>query len=330
LTEGLSVIIGMTDSGKSAMIRAIRWVIENRPVGDSFRSHWGGTTKVTLVLDSGNIVIREKGTSSSKYYLNDQEFVGFGAGVPEEISKVLNINEINLQSQFEPHFLISRTPGEIAHTLNKIAHIDKIDSSLKNINSWGKVVDTQLKQVSESIEKCNQDLTAFDTLDSIEDLVVELELNELKEIQEEAKLPPLLESIRRLSEIDVTLLEFEDFEQQLHLINEILGIDDNIKQSENALEDLLTLIEEFEEVTEDEKYHKKLLTLMPAVSEVSLVSDAIVEETEQVIKLRMLLRGIESLDKTIKTEEGVCKIREEDLLEHSPETCPFCNQVITK
>jgi len=44
---GVNVIVGSTDSGKTAIIRALRWLIWNRPNGDSFRSTWGGDTKVT-------------------------------------------------------------------------------------------------------------------------------------------------------------------------------------------------------------------------------------------------------------------------------------------
>src|SRR5665647_764854 len=37
---GVNVIIGSSDSGKTAILRAIKKVVFNRPLGDSFISNW--------------------------------------------------------------------------------------------------------------------------------------------------------------------------------------------------------------------------------------------------------------------------------------------------
>jgi len=34
---GVNVIVGSSDSGKTAVIRALRWLVWNRPSGDAFR-----------------------------------------------------------------------------------------------------------------------------------------------------------------------------------------------------------------------------------------------------------------------------------------------------
>ena len=45
-TEGVNVIIGASDSGKSAIIRALKFVVYNSPSGSDMRSWWGGETSV--------------------------------------------------------------------------------------------------------------------------------------------------------------------------------------------------------------------------------------------------------------------------------------------
>ena len=45
LSSGLTVLTGPTDSGKTAFIRAIRWVAFNEPVGDSFVNQAAGEIK---------------------------------------------------------------------------------------------------------------------------------------------------------------------------------------------------------------------------------------------------------------------------------------------
>ena len=48
--EGVNVIVGPSDSGKSAILRALRWIVKNRPQGDVLRSHWGGETEASIIL----------------------------------------------------------------------------------------------------------------------------------------------------------------------------------------------------------------------------------------------------------------------------------------
>ena len=112
---GVNIIVGTSDSGKSAIIRTIRWVLQNKPLGDSFRSMWGGETKVTLTLPEGQIT-RSK-DKSDKYTIEGPpklELEAFRTSVPEEVLNMLNINSVNLQFQHDPPFLISSTSGEVA------------------------------------------------------------------------------------------------------------------------------------------------------------------------------------------------------------------------
>lgn len=57
---GLNVIIGLSDSGKSAIIRALRWLVWNRPLGNEFQSDWGGETSVNLTTTEGITISRSR------------------------------------------------------------------------------------------------------------------------------------------------------------------------------------------------------------------------------------------------------------------------------
>ena len=89
-SEGVNVIIGSSDSGKSSIIRSLQWVLFNRPSGDSFRSWWGGITNV--VVDG---VSRIKGGSKGLencYEIGLNRFQAMGQGVPEDVTTVLNLS----------------------------------------------------------------------------------------------------------------------------------------------------------------------------------------------------------------------------------------------
>ena len=128
-SKGLNVIVGQTDSGKSAIIRALRWVITNKPGGDSFRSNWGGDTEVLLEFFTQWYTSRIK-SNRNLYELDGVELEGFGSSVPDEIREELNIDVLNLQTQFETHFLLGKSPGEIAAYFNRIAGLDKSSGNL--------------------------------------------------------------------------------------------------------------------------------------------------------------------------------------------------------
>jgi DNA repair exonuclease SbcCD ATPase subunit len=133
---GTNVILGASDSGKSAIIRALKWVIWNRPQGESYRSHWGGGTRVIIKTEQG-VVERVRGDNVNSYLLNgDLELKALRAEVPEEVVRLLNLNETNLQMQFGRPFLLDSSPGEVAAHFNSVAHLSQIDSGLRNVQGW--------------------------------------------------------------------------------------------------------------------------------------------------------------------------------------------------
>jgi len=135
---GVNIIIGESSKGKSSIIRALNWVISNKPTGDRFRSHWGGDTSVSVDIDNQKTIIREKGKKNI-YCVDNKEskqtdvFEGFGTKVPEEISNLLNIPETNIQKQFDTPFLLKLTPGEVGKQINKAVKLDIIDVTQTNI-----------------------------------------------------------------------------------------------------------------------------------------------------------------------------------------------------
>jgi len=144
LHKGVNVIIGNTDSGKSAVIRALRWVTTNSPSGDAFRSWDGGDTSVSIRLENEDIIKRTKGTEN-KYVFGGMKFTGIGTDVPAPIKEAINMNDTNLQVQLDSPFLLSNTSGDVAKFFNRIANLDKIDSGQKNVKSWMRTIVQDIK-----------------------------------------------------------------------------------------------------------------------------------------------------------------------------------------
>lgn len=132
--KSITTVVGRSDSGKTSLFRALRLVALNKPAGDAFIKHGEDTTSVQLEVD-GHTITREKG-KKNLYKLDDQSYTAFGQStVPESIAKLLNLDELNFQRQFDPPFWLSLSPGEVSRELNEIINLGLIDKTLGEIAS---------------------------------------------------------------------------------------------------------------------------------------------------------------------------------------------------
>ena len=131
----VTTIIGDNDKGKSAVLRALRWVCENRPGGDRFIRR-GATYAEVRVYIGKHVITRKKGHGLNEYTLNGDKYEAFGLGrVPQPIVQVLNTGDTNFQGQWDKAFWLSDTPGQVSKHLNSIVNLQLIDQSLSKAAS---------------------------------------------------------------------------------------------------------------------------------------------------------------------------------------------------
>jgi len=166
---GTNVIIGESDAGKSALFRAINWVCSNRPLGDSFRSEWGGDTKVTLYTIEGDVIERVRASSRNEYIVNGKALTAFGAEVPDDVTNILQIDSANIQAQMDPPFLLSATPGEAARMLNRAASIDEIDYTVSGLKKSYSKIDGDIKHSQKQLAEHNKQMERYADIPVIEE-----------------------------------------------------------------------------------------------------------------------------------------------------------------
>ena len=251
-SDSVNIIVGSSDSGKTAIIRALRWLAFNKPSGDEMRSHWGGKTEVEIFTNDCH-VIRSK-DKQQEYILGDTHFTAIGTEVPAEIIKALNLNSINCQQQLDSPFLLSETPGKVAEHFNKVAHLEMIDTATQNINSWIRELTSDIKYAESQKLSLKEGLTKFEHLEKFE---VEVEIledqdkefiklcnskNKLEAVLNShllndtkiRKLQPLLEIEIPLNQIFKWIKETEDIATKSSQLNNIL---DQLIDIEGEIED---------------------------------------------------------------------------------------------
>ena len=230
--KNTNVVIGSSDTGKTAILRALNWIVNNRPGGDNFRSSWGGDTTVDIKLEK-EIISRKKGKEnlyviSSNKGKQPLEFRAFGQDVPEPVKQLLNFSELNLQKQFDQPFLLSSSPGEVARYLNQIVNLDKIDIALANIGRTIRQETSNLRYNEGHLEELNEEIQEYNWLDEADGRLSVLE-NAEKEIislaRKENKLQEIIDFVidcqEQLDEIEPLWEAKEEVERLLEIENEI-------------------------------------------------------------------------------------------------------------
>jgi DNA repair protein SbcC/Rad50 len=204
---GTNVIIGPSDAGKSAMFRAINWVCSNRPLGDAFRSEWGGETKVVLHTSEGHSIERIRTNTKNEYILDGKKLEAFGYDVPEDVADILQIDFANIQAQMSPPFLLAATPGEAAQMLNKAASIDDIDHTLSGLKkSYGQIAD-RVKNTEKQVDEIDEQMQQYKIIPAIEKRLKRVERLELDREEKTSALVTLQQKVERASKIEEKLEE---------------------------------------------------------------------------------------------------------------------------
>lgn len=151
---------GDSDTGKSAMLRAIRWLCENKPDGGSFvtfKTPRGTNARVLLEVDGG-LVMRERGKSTNLYKLDGETFEAFGRSVPEPVQRALRMSPYAFQLQGEPSFLIGSSPTEAAKMLSEACGLGVIDTAVGCVRAKKTVVEAEIRKGEILLESAQQRL----------------------------------------------------------------------------------------------------------------------------------------------------------------------------
>lgn len=242
----LNVVCGKTDSGKSGLRRAIEWVVNNRPSGESFKSKWGGDTKIELLVkDKGvkSLISRKKG-KENLYVLDGKKYKSFGQDIPGDVRNALRISDINIQNQISLPFMLTMSAGETARYLNEIVNLEDIDKSLSSIQSMLRKETNQLEEKKLNKKQFVSDLQSYKWIDEADRKLscLENDEKEIKQLEEQSyKTQDIIKQIEieqaqlnKLSSIDIIQLQ-KDFEKIERLLKEIELSNEQIQEAKNII-----------------------------------------------------------------------------------------------
>ena len=236
----LSVLTGPSDVGKSAVLRALRWLINNRPAGRAFIQHGQEQVNVRLRLDD-HVIIRNKGKTDNCYKLDGRVYRSFASDVPEPIAQLLNVAEVNFQGQYNSPFWFMLAPGQVARELNQIVNLQVIDRTLTNLASELRRARTAVaisrERLQESRRQRQELLWAVAAHTELK--YIEKQYNIVILVQEKrARLTAILENGHKYSEVSQSVSEAQpDAQRVLSLGQEAQRIGERTRRLRGLLND---------------------------------------------------------------------------------------------
>jgi DNA repair protein SbcC/Rad50 len=333
LHPGINAVTGPSDAGKSAVFRAINWVIKNRPRGTAFQSSFigKGSTEVSLDFDGTKVVRTKKGTTN-KYSLGEEDFNTVKTNVPLPVSDFLKLDDINIQGQHEKYFQLQDSPGDVAKTINKIARLDIIDFCLKEVAGDSRKSKWRVGLSKEKIEEITEGLKAFEHLDAVEKILEEVadsayELENAHQTHKE--LSTLIAKIKTAEEDVQIISDWLSVEEVATPIFENLEL---LEESRKSISELGAIISNVERTQEEIDYNDDFILIDGKVKDLIKM---IVEYNKLDLSstlLRGVIFGIGKVQKSI-TDWGVLideltKEATDIMKEHG--SCPLCGGELSK
>ena len=320
LDPHITTFTGPTDIGKSSILRGIKWVVTNRPLGEKFIRDENKITFVGIRTEKGT-VSRQKGKGINIYKINGKTLEIPEDACKNEIQKFLNMGELNFQFQFDAPYWFMISPGQVSKQLNQIVDLEIIDTSLAKLLSKVHTGKTEVSLSQERLDDVKKTLTQMRFMKPMMKEYIKLEDLETRKNKAHAHFDSLtiyIKKVRRYTTRVKTLGEASIDGEKL------VKIGNQYKTTAFEMESLSKLIKNLEK------------NIAIANSEIPNIQ-ALVSISNKWKKLKKSSTNLYRCIVQIKTEKAIVCLKEKELIETKKrlkkiigKTCPLCGNQVTK
>lgn len=149
LNAGFICIAGKTRSGKSSILRALNFMF-NDVWSDSFIRTGETSVTVTITLDNGVVISRQKGNGKNIINVTDtsgtvEKFENFGIAAPVKVKQLLGVfplkidtdyaENINIHMQDDTHFLLMKSAPVKTKFINRMTQLHILDAANRTLTT---------------------------------------------------------------------------------------------------------------------------------------------------------------------------------------------------
>lgn len=174
-----NVVKGDNGSGKSAIRRALLWVLTNKPVGTAFINwEYMDNEPCSVTVHYNNHIVSRRRSRDGKineYVVDGDVLTAFGVSVPQPVLDIFALDDTNIELQHSALFMLSESAPEMARRLNKLTNLEDIDKAYASIRKRKLEAGRKAKDEEERLKKVNEQLADYDWVAEAEDIANKLE-----------------------------------------------------------------------------------------------------------------------------------------------------------
>lgn len=246
--RGLNVILGNSDAGKTAVLRAIKWALYNEPRGDYFIRQGEKDVSVKIVFSNGVVVERSRTPSKNSYYLLDAQgeemrFEGFGLEVPKEITDATRMYKVsldnsnsksilNISEQLDGPFLLNEQASLRASAIGRLIGVNYVDDALRTVVRDNKRVNQEIDSLRSNRDSIKDQLKEYDYIKDYKE-----KFEKISEIRN--KIVVLKDKLNLVSSLkekyNINKIEIEKINELIEKFNNVEKIENILPQIESNL-----------------------------------------------------------------------------------------------
>ena len=294
--DGFTAIVGRSNIGKSALVRALKCALTNAE-GVNFVRHGLDCARVLrgvktckcassvhIVMD-GFDLFWEKGDAVNRYFFNGEKYDKPGKGIPEFLLKdglaPVKVGDasksIQIADQFYPLFLLDQSGGVVAETISDVSRLDRVSKATKLVEKDRRDLQGVKKIREADADKLKIRLCAYEGLDNALQKVVDVE-GQYKVIEaKEVKLGVIKEFLSKLKDLALRIRSLASVESvQVPAIDAIDQLGQKVDQLTKFSEDY----DRREAIVSGLSWVEDLEGRVPNIASVSTMNSKVVQLTK--------------------------------------------------
>lgn len=346
--NNINIITGVSSSGKTAIKRAIEWVLFGSDVAELDYRRWGSKeTSVTIWIDNGFNVERVRSDTLNRYILRkdgctDILFDAIGKDIPEEIQKVIQVKKLsidgislnlNIANQLGIPFLLEQPPSFRAKLFNFLTGNELLDLIFKFLNKENLRISKDIKSKEALLLEQESQIKEFEErytplkakLNSVKELYLDLQ-NNIAYCEELQKIKTSLDKNNASSKVIKEKLQH------------IVIISDTTIQSIKKTAEHIAILEDIKiNLTNTQQKEYTIRKRLNTIKIVNVDFEALKQKIIQAEELKTLSekrihiydKNKELLRRQIELQGSIANTEKEiDEIKKNLPICPTCNQLI--
>lgn len=327
LNSGINAIIGSSNNGKSAILRALYWVCYNRPLGiDNLLSHWAFDKKgnqispmqVTVENNYG-VVTRRRTKEENQYIVNGEELNVVKTDVPQDVSDVLKLSDTNIQKQQDAPFLLSLSSGQVAQYFNKTVRLDIIDKVLSNAESKRRKASQEIKTTEELLQDVKNKHEKYSWLEEAERLLIKYDNVLKKNEQIKSQIEELQQQIDEFDRYSEIRDRYSFIPETKELLSQISQLNQKVDDINQKSEDINFDLQSFDYCQKRNYDFTRAKELIDKIKKCNIK-----ELHNQIDELQVQIEDYDANNCRIRAN----KKKMIELKKELPDICPLCGGVM--